>query len=297
MYTNIVISGGGFQTFGLLGALKNFEEKLGNFNMFHNFLGCSAGSLICLLLCLDYRIDDIIEMLKALYEESKTKIKIKLENILKFFDTYGLIDNIFIEDFIEKILFEKLHKNNVTFVEFCKLTGKNLIINSSNLTSEKEEFFSLDKNPEMNIKLAIRISMCVPIIFKPIKYNNQIYIDGGLYNNFPINYFNFNKIETIGLTLRYNKKKIKNFTDYIRSMINSVLQKNIDNTNIVINTDNIFELNLNDAEELFSFQKLEFLMTKKKISEYISQGYDDFEVFFKNIEEKRNLLVEPLVPS
>jgi NTE family protein len=149
----------------------------------------------------------------------------------------------------------------------------------------------------MNIKLAIRISMCVPIIFKPIKYNNQIYIDGGLYNNFPINYFNFNKIETIGLTLRYNKKKIKNFTDYIRSMINSVLQKNIDNTNIVINTDNIFELNLNDAEELFSFQKLEFLMTKKKISEYISQGYDDFEVFFKNIEEKRNLLVEPLVPS
>lgn len=32
------------------------------------------------------------------------------------------------------------------------------------------------------------MSMCHPIIFKPINLNNKVYIDGGLFSNFPLKY-------------------------------------------------------------------------------------------------------------
>ncbi len=295
MYKNIVISGGGFKTFGLLGALKYYEKEFINFKMFQNYLGCSAGSLICLFLCLEYKVQDIIEILINFYYKSKHKIKIKLENVINFFENFGLIDNMFLDELIEKILIKRFDKNDINFIEFSKITGKNLIINSSNLTTKKEEYFNIDTNPEMSIKLAIKISMCVPLIFKPIKYNDNIYIDGGLYNNFPINYFNFNKIETLGLTLKYNKNEnISNFIDYCRAMINSVLQKMIDNTNININNSNIFELSLSKTEELFSFKKLEFLMNEDLINLYIKEGFDNFKIFIEKIYNKQNLLIDNL---
>jgi predicted acylesterase/phospholipase RssA len=296
MYKNIVISGGGFKTFGLLGALKYYEKEFDNFKMFQNYLGCSAGSLICLFLCLEYKIDEIIQILKDFYYKSKHKIKIKLENVINFFENFGLIDNIFLDELIENLLLKKFNKNDINFIEFSKRTGKNLVINSSNLTKKNEEYFNIDTNPEMSIKIAIKISMCVPLIFKPIKYNNNLYIDGGLYNNFPINYFNFNKIETLGLTLKYNKEEdINNFIDYCKAMINSVLQKLLDNTNVVINNDNIFELFLSETEELFSFKKLEFLMNEDLINKYIKEGFENFQIFIEKIKNKQNLLINDLI--
>lgn len=37
-----------------------------------------------------------------------------------------------------------------------------------------------------NLAQAIRASMTYPIYFKPLKINNKVYFDGGMYNNFPV---------------------------------------------------------------------------------------------------------------
>ena len=37
----------------------------------------------------------------------------------------------------------------------------------------------------MSVITAMQISTCIPIIFKPIKYNNYYYVDGGISNNIP----------------------------------------------------------------------------------------------------------------
>jgi predicted acylesterase/phospholipase RssA len=293
MYSNIVISGGAFKTFGLLGALKSYEKEFKNFKNFKNFLGCSAGALICLFLSLDYKIDDIITILKSFYYKSKNKTKIRLDNIINIFENYGLIDNNFLDELIEEVLTKKFNKNDITFIEFCKITGKNIIFNSSNLTTNNEDYFNIDNNPNMSIKTAIKISMCVPFIFKPIKYNDCLYIDGGLYNNFPINYFKKNKLETIGFNLKYIiDNKINNFYDYTKSIINSVLQKLITRlpeqeqeikqtitSSFRQGENNICEIELSEIEELFSFKKLEFIMNEELIDKYIICGYEQYNLF------------------
>lgn len=37
-----------------------------------------------------------------------------------------------------------------------------------------------------NLALAMRSSMSIPVIFKPVKINNQLYVDGGVISNFPV---------------------------------------------------------------------------------------------------------------
>jgi NTE family protein len=68
----------------------------------------------------------------------------------------------------------------------------------------------------MSIYKAIQISSALPMYFKPIEYNNNLYIDGALSNNFPINLFNNDLENTIGFEIfMFNKnQKINGFIDY-----------------------------------------------------------------------------------
>ena len=53
----------------------------------------------------------------------------------------------------------------------------------------------------MCIFKAIRISMSIPIIYNKIDYNSLIYVDGGVSNNYPIDYFEKNLEKTLGFLI------------------------------------------------------------------------------------------------
>jgi len=42
-------------------------------------------------------------------------------------------------------------------------------------------------DPDLLLYKAITMSSAFPFVFKPIEYNGEYYIDGGLCNNFPFN--------------------------------------------------------------------------------------------------------------
>jgi predicted patatin/cPLA2 family phospholipase len=54
----------------------------------------------------------------------------------------------------------------------------------------------------MSVITAVRISCSIPVFFTPVLYNNCYYVDGGIKNNFPINYCN--KKTTLGLYIKNN---------------------------------------------------------------------------------------------
>ena len=57
----------------------------------------------------------------------------------------------------------------------------------------------------MEIWKAIRISISFPIIFDKVDYNGDIYVDGGLTNNYPIDFFSNDIENTLGISLNSNK--------------------------------------------------------------------------------------------
>ena len=127
---------------------------------------------------------------------------------MKVLKTYGIDNGDHIIKIMSNLLERKGFDKNATFLDISKRTGKNLIIAVANITQQKIEYLSVDNYPEMRITTAIRMSTCIPILYEPVKYYDDLYVDSLVFNNFPIIFFDKFKIETLELNV-YSEKKTK----------------------------------------------------------------------------------------
>ena len=72
-----------------------------------------------------------------------------------------------------------------------------LVVCVANLSKEKSEYFNIDTMPNLSVATAIKFSCSVPVVYAPLTINDDVYMDGGLYNNFPIDYFKDTKLKDI----------------------------------------------------------------------------------------------------
>ncbi len=94
--------------------------------------------------------------------------------------------------------------DKLTFLELLYLTGVDLVITGTNLTTNRSLYLSTYHTPDFPVADAVSISMNLPIIFKPVYVDylvhkgqsnsyNELYkglwVDGGMLNNFPIHAF------------------------------------------------------------------------------------------------------------
>ena len=82
----------------------------------------------------------------------------------------------------------------VGFEDFVALTGVDLCLTGTNLTTRRPAFFSARYTPKFPVAEAAAISMNFPGVFKPIVIDSPadlagFWIDGGLLNNLPIHAF------------------------------------------------------------------------------------------------------------
>lgn len=73
-----------------------------------------------------------------------------------------------------------------TFRELFEATHKKLTLTAVNTTTDKLVYFNHETHPEMEIAVAMRASSGFPVAFKPVIYDNQAFIDGGLMANCPV---------------------------------------------------------------------------------------------------------------
>ena len=70
--------------------------------------------------------------------------------------------------------------------QLYKLSGIHIIVKVVNVSEQKVEYIDHINNPKMNILKLIQMTTAIPILIKPIKYKNNLYCDGGLCGNCPI---------------------------------------------------------------------------------------------------------------
>jgi predicted acylesterase/phospholipase RssA len=274
-FSSIVISGGAFKAISVFGVIKYLEEKCLIKNI-KNLIGTSAGSIICFMIALGYTSNEMIQFIGNLPDEI-TQFNIDLDNILNVLDTYAIDDGNRIDLLLKKILKKKLFIDDITFLDFTKVTGKNLIVCVTNLTKAESEYWSIDTKPNFSVIQALRISSSIPLIFPPIKIDDMLYVDGGLYNNFPISYFvenEKNKIKDllgINVTSKLNQD-LNNILQYTRYIINTLLAKmNIDLENDYKN--NIINLSFK-ADDDIKIENCKLIIPKELIDEYVLYGYN-----------------------
>lgn len=258
----LVLSGGGVKGIAMLGKLKKlFETDPKLYDSLDTIAGSSVGSLIGSLLLIGYTPKELFEFILTL--DFKNLTQTELGN---FLNKYGFNDGSAVMMVIKKLFLQKEIKENITFKELYEKTKKKLIITVTCINSKTTEYLSVDTACDMEVIMAIRMSISIPGYFTPIKYNGCHYIDGSASDNYPMQPFSSNLDEVIGIYLSEMYETISvinNIEDFLVHTFKS-LMKGVNGgslrgferytINIDVHEINIMNLNIdyNKKMELFN---------------------------------------------
>ena len=282
IFHNLILSGGAFKASAFIGCLKFLEERDMLKNI-HNVISSSAGSIIGFLFCAGLDMKSLTQFMKKGIQKYVDK-EIEVDAILDIFDTLGIDDGQIFIDLASEILKSRYQKKDITFLEFAKVTGKNLVILGSNISIAKTEYFSVDTTPLMSVVTALRISISIPFVMKPVVLNNMFYIDASLFNNFPIEFFDNSTRpfqDTIALYLRCNMSepntKDVNLFKYMRIIFDAMFIKLNEKQNLTGKNNIIVEMSFPDDSYGFDTNTLKLIMDEKSMNKYIEIGYNSIK--------------------
>ena len=178
MINTLCIGSGGFRGISFLSALLYLEKQNNiNINKINTYSCVSVGCFIGILLIVGYKLNEIYEIIK---ETEKYKPEINFDLM---FDNYGFDNGQKLMLYLKDTLLKKIDNPNISFLELYELTKKEIYIATTNFSQNKEEIFNHKDTPNVPVILAIRMSMSIPLIYTPILYENNYYVDGALTNS------------------------------------------------------------------------------------------------------------------
>jgi predicted acylesterase/phospholipase RssA len=182
---HMAIGGGGHYGLTMYGIIKDAHNKgFWKYENIKSLYGTSIGSVVCLLVVLDYDWD----ILDRYFIERpwETVFNFDLNTIIYAFDNRGLFDQTIMDELMTPLLLGKDIPINITLKELYDRTGIDLYITVSEIVQFELNVLSHKTHPEWRVLDAIYASCSLPVIFAPIIKNNCCYIDGGLFSNYPL---------------------------------------------------------------------------------------------------------------
>jgi hypothetical protein len=178
---HIVISSAGpngLIQLGMLAALM--ESSYFSIDTIQSIQGSSAGSMLAVLLCLKVPIQDAVDYFikRPLHKWFKT-------DFTQFMQTNG-IATCTLAELLTPLFHAQDIPLTITMKELYERSSIHLHIYSTRIT--KVECVDIDHVtfPDLPVIQAITMSCAIPLLFPPVEYNGEYYIDGGLFMHCPI---------------------------------------------------------------------------------------------------------------
>ena len=221
MITTVVLAGGGIRGILQLGCLY-YLYKNNYLSNTTTYCGTSIGSITCYALILGYTPINILS-----YICCNKPIQGFEFNIFSLLTNFGLFNWELIEVHLRKLTLDKLD-HIPTLKQLYEKYKKKLICVTYNQSKQKIEYISKDTHPELSCLIALRMSCNLPLLFHEFIYNNNIYIDGGIADNFAIGYIDSitpPEEYIIGIDLNNEvSRDPTNIIEYIQCITNIPLQ-------------------------------------------------------------------------
>ena len=293
----LTFSGGGIRGLSYIGCLKALEE----FNILAQtecFVGTSVGAIFALLLNLGYTYSELQEIVITI--DLKTLRDITCDGIFNYFKDYGFESGNKLERLMRIFIRKKVDNDNITFKELYNKTGKKIVITGTCLNTRTCEYFNYETYPDMSVISAIRISITVPFVFTAKKFNNSLYVDGGVCENYPLNAYN-NKDEILGFILSdsVGNKEINELDEYTLAIIQCISNKFEElflqlygNITVAIPTNvGVMEFSINTQTKTDLFDN-GYTSTKKYINDNLNRIIDNKEISIEPGKCKISLDIE-----
>ena len=191
-------------------------------------------------------------------------------------DNYGFINYNKNHIYIKNVLKERYNIDKMSLLKLYKLSNIHIIVKVVNVSKQKVEYIDHINNPKMNILKLLQMTTSIPILLKPIKYKNNLYLDGGLSGNCPLEINKSNKYLCINITNTNDKKDINNIFDFIIKgweMYDPNILFKYDNDRTILIYSN--KLNMHIAD---------FNISKEQKEKMLNLGYNITKEHFTNLQ-------------
>ncbi len=214
-FRNLVFKGGGIRGMAYTGVLEALYEK-GVLSKIERVAGTSAGAITACLVSFRLSKDDLFSIVETLdyskvpqSSDQVTETKMlgrflrnmnELAGDLNCTDRllkkYGWYSSGYFYTWMQEVIAGQCDGNGkATFAEFKRLGFRDLYICAVNASKNQPEMFSFENTPDVAVADAVRMSISIPLFFEALQFDGKhfgsgdYYVDGGMYDNYPIKYF------------------------------------------------------------------------------------------------------------
>ena len=184
---HLVISGGGAAGFSYYGVLKQTQMRgLWHSENIKTIYATSAGTFLAVILSLGYDWDTIDDYL--IKRPWQHVYKFELSMAIKKILNQGIFDQSNIYETFKPLFKGKDIPIDINLLDFYKHTNKEIHFFTTEYNTFETVDLSYKTHPEWKVIDAIYASSSLPIMFIPFyKEEPNIYIDGGIKTNYPLN--------------------------------------------------------------------------------------------------------------
>ncbi len=277
-YKNLVLKGGGVRGIAYLGALEYLYAN-GLMRPVERVAGTSAGAITAALVALNFESFSAMRKVADGLDYRKVPSEGEMEpepsrsagvaslarkytnaaffrNIrcsMRLVQDLGWYSSVYVYNWLRSTIADRFSvaKDSYTFADFRDASlhkdGReflDLYVTGTDLSNRTVRVFSCETTPDMEVALAVRISMSIPFYFEAMEYlypgtgTPQSYADGGIMWNYPITLFDNARYgmrkgagsnpETLGFFLYESadpreRKDIKGIADYVGAVFESLV--------------------------------------------------------------------------
>tara|TARA_B110000008_G_C16964572_1_gene561426 strand:+ start:2140 stop:3111 length:972 start_codon:yes stop_codon:yes gene_type:complete len=268
----VICEGGSNKGIMYCGAYKvlcdytDFREKLSNVK---GFIGTSSGAIFALGLSIGFSPSQGMAIAKHM-ASSLQNVAPQMD-IGMLWNSFGTDDGNQMRKIIAGILSEKGFSGDITLSQLQHLCNNTFICVATEIPSQKAVYFNAKDHPDLKVVDAVFMSMCVPFLFRPFKYNNKLYVDGGLRANFPLSYCDAKDAFTFSFNVPEDTE-IKDWQGYLYNIITcSVACQDEEKKKYIENS--VYKVSLTYPQYLRQYSSLNSHMDENLVKRFYNCGY------------------------
>ncbi|HEX7480467.1 MAG TPA: patatin-like phospholipase family protein [Polyangiales bacterium] len=184
---NLVFGGTGVRNPAYAGALMALEER-GLYRGITSFAGTSAGSIVAALAGVGFTPEEVLTRVIGL-DFSRIPGGHALLGPYRLLRKFGWFNADYLVEQLGSMIAEKMGDPMVDIATCERKTGNRIRIVGASLSRREACVFPDSRTPRIPLVEAVRISMSIPLFFQAVRLENELYVDGGVLWNLPLEVF------------------------------------------------------------------------------------------------------------
>lgn len=229
--------------------------------------GTSGGAIAALMFALSLKEKDRNDILQHLSDITNV---ISCPDVSLIVRDFGLEDGGALRQIIRDILVQGGLRPETTMKDMCRLLRMDVVFVCHDLKAAKPMYLTAENTPNLPVCDAVFASCCVPLIFTPFRFEDNIVCDGVLSEYIPTVFPRDNTLNILIPPEHVYLSRVDTWYHFMRCMLHASLrpqQKGIDELLSLPNTVTVWH------PYLHTVQSIEFRMDRKMMNMLQHCGY------------------------